>query len=36
MTRLCIAAASAGAGADPHGELRGKFEKAVEKYRRML
>ena len=36
MTRLCIAAASTGAGADPHEELRGKFQKAVEKHRRML
>ena len=36
MTRLCIAAASAGEAVDPHAILRGKFEKAVEKYRRML
>lgn len=36
MTRLCIAAASEADAADPHAELRGKFEKAVEKYRRML
>ncbi len=36
MTRLCVAAASAGEAVDPHAELRGKFEKAVEKYRRML
>lgn len=36
LTRLCIAAAGTAAPADPHGELRAKFEKAVEKYRRLL
>ena len=36
LTRLCVAAASAGEVADPHEALRAKFEKAVEKYRRML
>ena len=36
MTRLCTATASAGDAPDPHAVLRAKFEKRVEKYRRML
>ena len=36
LTRLCVAAASAGESANPHATLRAKFEKRVEKYRRML
>ena len=36
MTRLCVAAAVAGESDDPHSIVRAKFEKAVEKYRRML
>jgi endoglucanase len=36
LTRLCIAAASAGDTPDPHAALRAKFEKTVEKYRRLL
>ena len=36
MTRLCVAAASEGDAPDPHAALRAKFEKTVEKYRRML
>ena len=36
LTRLCVAAASAGEAADPHAALRAKFGKTVEKYRRML
>ena len=36
LTRLCIAAASAGDAPDPHAALRAKFEEKVEKYRRLL
>ena len=36
LTRLCIVAAGAGDAPDPHAALRTKFEKAVEKYRRLL
>ena len=36
LTRLCVAAASAGDAPDPHAALRARFEKTVGKYRRML